>query len=135
MGKAKKPRSAERRWGKLVGLALVLLLVTGFGWIGARSAAQKPEEPGPMLILEPIQVNLEDYKYLRLGLALETTDDAEVDGSRALDAAINLFSGRSIVELSQSTKRTRLKQVLSRQLRMQYAGKVVGVYFTDFVMQ
>ena len=49
--------------------------------------------------------------YLRLGLALQLTTEAhEVDGSKALDATIDLFSGRTTASLSRPERRDELRR-------------------------
>ena len=63
------------------------------GSSSSRPPAEQPE-PGEVVTLEPIQINLAGGHYLRIGLALQLTADAhEADGSKALDATIELFSG------------------------------------------
>ena len=58
---------------------------------------QGAPKPGEVVRLEPIQVNLAGGHYLKIGIALQLTADAhEADGSKALDATIDLFSGRSM---------------------------------------
>ena len=57
---------------------------------GLHAEAGRDRAPG-----RPIQINLAGGHYLRIGLALQLTDSAskEIDGSKALDATIDLFSG------------------------------------------
>ena len=59
----------------------------------------------------------------------------EVDGSKALDATIDLFSGRTIEEVGAVKERKHLKEDLEAELEHLYHGEVLGVYFTDFVTQ
>ena len=93
-------------------------------------------QPGAVAPLDSIQVNLADGHYLRLGIALQLTTKAkEVDGSKALDAAIELFSGKSIEELTDLKEREKLKKELVKELEHLYEDEVMGVYFTQFVMQ
>jgi len=98
----------------------------------------KKEKPvaGEVVALEPRQVNLEGGHYLKLGLALQGTADAhELEGSKAIDAAISIFSGRSIEEVSRPAELKHLKTELQKELDHLYHGDVMGVYFTDFVTQ
>ena len=60
---------------------------------------------------------------------------ADIDGSKALDAAINLFSGQSMADIDQGQPRNNLKTKLGQQLTSLYDGDVMGVYFTEFVTQ
>ena len=93
--------------------------------------------PGEVVALEPIQVNLAEGHYLRLGLALQLTDGRhEVDGSKALDAAIELFSGASMAELRQPEAARRAQgEAAGASSTHGYHGDVMDVYFTEFVTQ
>jgi flagellar FliL protein len=86
--------------------------------------------------MEPIQVNLAGGHYLKIGIALQLTAAAhEADGSAALDATIDLFSGKDMSELTRPESREKLKHELEKELEHAYHGDVMGVYFTDFVTQ
>ena len=93
--------------------------------------------PGAVVPLDKITVNLAGGHFLQLGLALQATADAgeTVDGSKALDLAIKLYSGRTITELSNRTGRERVKTTLVTQVEEAYERKVYDVYLTTFVMQ
>ena len=139
---AKKPEGEEASGGgkkKLV-LILVALLVVGaaayvFVLKPKPDAKEKPVA-GEVVALEPRQVNLEGGHYLKLGLALQGTAEAhELEGSKALDAAIELFSGRSIEDVTRPEELKLLKTELKKELDHLYHGDVMDVYFTDFVTQ
>ena len=71
-----------------------------------KPAGPAEPEPGEVVTLEPIQVNLADGHYLRVGIALQLTAEAkEADGSKALDATIDLFSGRDLAEVTDPKQR------------------------------
>ena len=55
--------------------------------------------------------------------------------SKALDAAIELFSGKTIEDLTNLKEREKLKKELTKELEHLYEDEVMGVYFTQFVMQ
>lgn len=125
---------------KLLVAVLVLALMSGAGWwflLRPGGGAEKAPEPGAVLKLDAIQVNLADDHYLKLGIALQARKDAheELDGSEALDQAIDLFSGRSTGDLARRGFRDRLKKELEHRLDEAYEGEVIGVYFTEFVTQ
>ena len=94
-----------------------------------------------MLPIDSISVNLQGGHYLRLGLALQLIEEraaitAPIDTSKALDAAIALFSGHTTEELADLTIREDLKQAArGEKLFELYDGEVVAVYYTDFVTQ
>lgn len=129
----KPPRSKKK---KLILVVLVLALLGGGYWFVLRDSGPAAPEPGEVLVLDPIQLNLEGGHYLRVGLALQLTTTAhELDGSKALDAVIELFSGRRVEEVTKPAGRNKLKKELTHQLEESYHGDVMGVYFTEFVTQ
>lgn len=122
---------------KVLLLALVVVVVLAAGWwYFLKPSTPKPPEPGEVMTLEPIQVNLANGQYLRIGIALQLTADAyEADGSQALDAVIDLFSGVEQTELIKAGQRNEFKERLEQQLEEDYHGDVMEVYFTEFVTQ
>ncbi|WP_028643272.1 flagellar basal body-associated FliL family protein [Nocardioides sp. URHA0020] len=124
---------------KVLILVGVLVVVAGAAWFFVlKPSPPKKIEPGEIVTLDSTQVNLAGGHYLRLGLALQLTTDAvadDVDGSKALDAAIDMFSGRKMANLSQPARRDELKEKLADKLKESYEGEVMDVYFTEFVTQ
>lgn len=121
----------------LIAVVIVVAITLGGGWFLLRPAgAETGPEPGEVMALESIQINLAEGHYLRVGIALQLTASAhEAEGSKALDATIELFSGRSVDELALPDQREELKHDLEKELEHAYHGDVMGVYFTDFVTQ
>lgn len=123
-------------------LFLILLVVLAAG-LAAAFFLLKPApkeapapKPGEVVALDPIQVNLAGGHYLKIGIALQLTSGAkEAEGSKALDATIDLFSGKSMASLALPEQREKLKDKLSEELSEKYEGEVMGVYFTEFVTQ
>jgi flagellar FliL protein len=138
---------AKKGKKKLVIIALAVLLVAGGGGgyvfltSGSSAEAAAPEEEevplGEVITADPISINLAESHYLKIGLGLQAVEAPEhaPDPALALDAAIELFSGRSITELSDPATRDGLKAELVKTLDHDYHGDVVDVYFTQFVMQ
>lgn len=131
----------EKKGGKakkLIILVVLLLVVGGAGyWFFLKPPPAPPEPvPGEVVALDPIQVNLADGHYLRIGVALQLEAEAhEIDGSKALDAVIELFSGVDMAELSKKDHREEFKHELNKELEHAYHGDVLEVYFTEFVTQ
>jgi flagellar FliL protein len=121
----------------LVGLVAVLAIAAAAWWFMIRPAgAEEEPTPGEVLQLESIQVNLVDGHYLKIGIALQAIEGAEhVEGSKALDATIELFSGATMDALADPEKRDKMKEKLAEELDERYHGEVMAVYFTDFVTQ
>ena len=133
---------------KLLIIALVVLLAGGAAyWFllrpappadGAVAVAEEPApEPGAVVVVEPISLNLADGHYLRIGIGLQLTADVaeEPDTARALDLVVALFSQRPVAEVTTTEGRDALKAELLRQLEEAYEGEVMDVYFTDYVTQ
>jgi flagellar protein FliL len=121
---------------KKIGIGFVALLVLAGAvyWFFLKPAP--PPEPGAIVPLDPIQINLADGHYLRLGLGLQMSSTAhEADGTKALDAAIEMFSGRNLSYVQQNEHRAELKKKLSEELEHAYHGDVMEVFFTEFVTQ
>jgi flagellar FliL protein len=134
---------------RIVVIALAILVVAGGVYIflgrGAETAPAAtgvavvaPVLNGAVIKLEPIFINLKDNRFLKLGLALQTTlqgKDAELDGSMALDAAIEVFSDQDIQQLVGGPGRSELKEQLIELVSEGYGSQVSDIYFTEFVMQ
>jgi flagellar FliL protein len=121
---------------KLVALVAVLAVLAAGWWFFLRPSGPAEPVPGEVMTLEPIQVNLADGHYLRIGIALQLSAEAhEADGSKALDAVIELFSGADNGELVRSGERQDYKARLEERLHEDYHGDVLEVYFTEFVTQ
>lgn len=130
-------KSASGRGRKLLVLVVVPVLLAAAAWFFLlRGGGHEEPKPGEMLPLEATQLNLADGHYLKIGIALQLVEGAEeVDGSKALDATIDLFSGREVDELTRPETRQTLKRRLSTELEERYEGAVMEVYFTEFVTQ
>lgn len=127
-----QPRKSRK---KLV-MLLVALLVVGGGYWFIRPKPSAAPKPGDVVTLEPIQINLAESHYLRVGIALQLVQGADkVDGSKALDATIDEFSGLGMAEVNDPAKRSTHKVALEKELDHRYEGDVMEVYFTEFVTQ
>jgi flagellar FliL protein len=128
---------------KLLVLVVGVLLLLGAGGAGytmmAGSGSDEPvePEPGAVVALDAVTINLADGHYLKVKLALQATADAheEPDGSKALDAAIEHFSDMKMAELSSSEGRAKAKHDLTEKVSEAYEGEVMDIYYTEFVMQ
>lgn len=131
---AEAPKKGKKKL-LVIGLVLVVGAAAGW-WFFLKPSGPTEPVPGEVMTLEPIQINLADGHYLRLGLALQLSAEAhEADGSKALDAAIELFSGEDQGALVKAGHRQDLKHELEEKLEHDYHGDVLEVYFTEFVTQ
>ena len=129
-------KGASRK--KVIVAMLLVILAGGAGyWFLLRSSPEVAPEPGEVVALEPIQVNLANGRYLRVAIALQATLEVEeeVDGSRALDAAIEVFSGVPVDEGANAKSRDALKSELRERILELYEGELMDIYFTEFVTQ
>jgi flagellar FliL protein len=123
---------------KLLLVLLVVVLLAGAGyWFLLKPSGPSVPQPGAVVKLDAIQVNLSGNHYLKVGIALQASKSAaaDLDGSKALDQTIDVFSGQSMAQLGRPAYRQRLKKLLEHRLEDVYDGDVIGVYFTDFVTQ
>ena len=135
------PVTGGRRRLLLVAGPLVLVLIVAWFFVlgpGSRPSSAEPtvKEPGEVLALEPITMNLADGRLLKLGLALQLPEGAgEVNGSVALDEAISFLGSHSYAQLTPPAGRQKAKLELSQRVAKRYHGEVLEVYLTEFVMQ
>ena len=138
--------------------ALVLLLALGGGgffayrtFFAAPEPVEQPEEPpapkvtmGPVYPLDPFLVNLADPgrpRFLKVVIQLELSDEqvsAELDTLRpkVRDALLTLLSSKTSADLVTVADKERLRNELLHRLNAFLStGKVVEVYFTEFVVQ
>lgn len=95
---------------------------------------------GEVIKLEAITLNLADGRFLKVGLALQLAEGASAEKLEghapvALDEAISLLGDRTYAQLSAPGGRAQAKKELTERVEKRFAGKVVDVYFTEFVMQ
>ncbi len=115
---------------------------------GATEETTTTTEPGPVVVLDAVTLNLADGHLLQVGLALELTPDAADGGhgepakddptkgyAKALDAAIDVLGDQSMAGLSAPGGRDAAKAALEAALAELYHDTIAGVYFHQFVMQ
>jgi flagellar FliL protein len=119
----------------IIAVAVLVIAAAAYWFFLKPSGPTPPPEPGEIVPMDATQINLADGHYLRLGMALQLTTSAEeADGSKALDAAIELFSGKRLEQI-EGHRRDVLKAKLVKELEELYEGSVMDVYFTEFVTQ
>jgi flagellar protein FliL len=157
--KAADGEEAKGGKGKTIGMAAfaVVGLLGGLkGFVlsgGAKAAASTgvstttTTKPGPIVTLDPITVNIEGDRFLKIGLGIQLSgklagepapkdsNDPTKGFARALDLTIETFGGHSYESLVKPEGRAAVKEELVKKLEAAYPEEVEGVYFTDFVMQ
>jgi flagellar FliL protein len=134
---------------KMMIIALVAVLAIGAGayfflFSGSSEAEAEPvHEPGTILAVDPVAINLAGGSYLKLGLALQYTAEYDAggghgggpvyDGSQALDLAIAQFSGAALADVQ--TNREAMKAALQESVVHAYHDAVMEIYITEYVTQ
>jgi flagellar protein FliL len=128
---------AKRGKKKLIMILVAVLVLGGGGyWFVLKPKPTGPPQPGEVVKLDAIQINLAGTHYLRVGVALQLVAGVkEAEGSKALDATIDEFSGQPMEDVNDPAKRAAYKKALVKELDERYDGDVMGVYFTEFVTQ
>ncbi len=106
------------------------------GGSSEETAAPAPE-PGAVVSLDPVTINLADSHYLKVGIALQATATAheEPDGSKALNLAIDQYTNVEVSELQTAEGRAKLKEELTEKIKEAYEQEVMAIYYTTFVTQ
>lgn len=152
MSKKTKPDDTDADGAKggkkkllIMGLVAVLAIGAGayFFLFSGNSAEAAAPEPGSVLVVDPVAINLAGGSYLKLGIALQYTlafdeggghGGAPVqDGSKALDLAIAQFSGAALSDVQ--TNREAMKAALQESIVEAYHHDVMSIYFTEYVTQ
>jgi flagellar FliL protein len=124
---------------KLIIIVLVVLLAAGaaaYFLLFAGSAKAAAPTPGSVVKLDPVAVNLAGGGYLRIGVALQLTADADakaLDGAKATDLVISTFSEAAPADIVGA--REALKKTLAAKIIKVYDGAVMGIYYTDYATQ
>jgi flagellar FliL protein len=154
--KAKKDEAAAAEGEEATGggrrklllvLAVLLVAVGAAAYFLLFTGEAEAEEPvaGEVVSLEPVTVNLAGGGYLKIGISLQTTEDAAagghggggVDGSEALDLVISTYSQAQPADVTGA--REALKESLEQKIIEAYTDHgvemVMGIYFTEYVTQ
>lgn len=150
----KAPADGEEKPGgkkKLIIIMLVAVLLSGGGvyfMMSKKNAPVPPPEPGAVVKLDPLHVNLADGHFLKITMVLQGTTLApkELDGAEALDEAVSYLSLRPIADMGTPAARDHLKENLIKRIEDRYNKKatekakkptveIMDVYVTEFVTQ
>ena len=146
-----EPTEAPKKSKKMLMIIVIALVVLGGGGGGAffmlrgDSAEAAPEAPvkGVVVPMEnALTINLAEGHYLKLGFALQATEEAgetEIDLAEAIDLAIDQYTGMEIAELETEKGREKAKAELLENIEKVYNVDgmhiIMDIYFTQFVTQ
>lgn len=152
----KEKKTANKPWIKWVIIGVVAVAVLGGGIYGgvlyfsklsvAKEAAEQPPKPviGVLWPMDTFIVNLADNdgeRYLKLILQLELSDAncaSELDQlkPKLRDNVLGLLTTKQFKDVSTYEGKQRLKEEIAMRLNnLLTRGRIVQVYFTDFVVQ
>ena len=146
---AETPKKSKKKLMIIIALAVVLLGGIGGGSYfmffkgDAAEAAEVEMVKGAVVTIEgTMTINLAEAHYLKLGFAMQMTEEAgeeEISTAEALDLAIDQYTGMSIGELETEKGRLKAKAELLDKIEKAYnvddKHLVMGIYFTSFVTQ
>lgn len=100
------------------------------------------QSPGPVVGLDPLTLNLSDGKFIRIGVAIELTEDADVAAfeehgaaTRLQDLVIFEVTKLDSESVTGSARLEALKSTLSSGAAELYGDDFHGLYLTDLVIQ
>jgi flagellar FliL protein len=137
VNEAPKPKLTKKKIMLLAAVAVLFTVAGVAGKVMLMGPSESKPEPGTVVSMDAITINLAGGHYLKMKLALQATAEAaeKPDGSKALDIAISQYSNREMAELSSTSGRTKAKGELLEAVKHAYEGHVMDIYFTEFVMQ
>lgn len=147
--KDKTVEEAPKKGGKkkLIMIVAIVVVLLGGGAGGylmfkpSSAAAKEVLVAGIVVPLDAVTINLASGHYLKLKMTLQATDKAAEapDGSKALDAAIDLFSNMDSAVLLTNDGREKAKAQLKEKVIAAYTvekeKEIMDVYYTTFVIQ
>ncbi len=147
----KDAAEAPKRSKKMLMIIVIALVVLGGGGAGAffmlkgdsaEAAKEAPVKGAVVTMDNALTINLAEGHYLKLGFALQATEEAgeeEIDMSEAIDLAIDQYTGMEIAELETAKGREAAKAELLEKIEKVYNVEdkhvIMGIYFTQFVTQ
>jgi flagellar protein FliL len=151
MSDEKSAAEAPKKSKKMLMIIVIALVVLGGGGgagaflaLKGDKAEAKPEpKKGTVTAIEnDLTINLADGHYLKLGFALQETEEAgteAIDTSEAINLAIDQYTGKSVAELSTVKGRETAKAELLEKIKKAYAEDgteiIMDIYYTAFVTQ
>ncbi len=150
--KPAKKKGVMLKW-VIIGVILAGIVAAAVGgglyyFRGAETAKKKPQAPAPIIgtlwPMEPYIVNLRDNngeRYLKVVLQLEMSapellTELNLLKPKLRDSTLDLLSSKSYQELQEFSGKQKLREdIMMRLNSFLTSGKIVRIYFTDFVIQ
>ncbi len=132
-------------------IAAIIAFVIVFKILVAPSSSDKEKEVGEEVYFgklfsfdEAIIVNLAEtqgQRYLKVSVQYEVSDQKVIEELKArtplmLDLLINILSSKTIDDVANTVGRNRLRrEIIDKSNAELISGKIINVYFTEFVIQ
>jgi len=128
------PKRSRKRLIIVLVIVVAVLAAAAYLFVLKPKGSNAPR-PGTVLALDEQTVNLAGGHYLKIQASLQLTTKAaaDLDGSKAENDIIDLFSGQEVGDLDTGTTRERLQEQLKNELIKDYDNQVMDVYLTEFV--
>lgn len=149
--KGKKGKKDKGGKSNLVPAIVLALGMVGAAYLMGPGSGESAEAAGPttteapvlgeIATIEPININLADGHFLRVGVGLQLIEGIEKaefekgETAKANDLIIEELGGAQMSELATAEGREKMKATLKKELKETYEGEVTDIFFTDFVMQ
>jgi flagellar basal body-associated protein FliL len=100
------------------------------------AAAKAKAEPGPIVQLSELTLNLTGGQYLRMKMALQTVKGSKPieDTTMATQLIIDEYSNHTPAELTGDAARQKAKAALLAKLQKAYPKQILDALYTEFVM-
>lgn len=140
----------KKKSKKLLIIIIAAVVVLGGGGAGAffmlksdkATAAPAPVKGIVTPLDDALTINLADGHYLKLNFSIQQTADSgkeAVDTSEAKQIAIDIYTGKTVAELSTEKGRDAAKEEMVHEMVKAYTvekvQEVMDVYYTAFVTQ
>ena len=135
----------------VIGIAALIIVAAGVAgfisynkFFGKKDQVQQQAPQGAIWPMDPFIVNIQDQgadRYLKIMIELDLSDKNCIDELTQLkpklrDNVLDLISSKSYKEISDISGKQRLREEITLRLNSFLTkGKIVKVYFTEFVVQ
>jgi flagellar FliL protein len=128
---------------------IILVVLLAAAGVGAKLTVLAPKKkaaatavvvkpvPGPVIKLDDQTLNLSGGHFLVLQINVQATKgtDPALDMTEGVQAVIDMYSNKSVLDLTGQAARDKYLQVLIGRLKALYPKKIMGGFYGKFTMQ
>lgn len=134
---AAAPEKKSKKKFVIIGVVLLLVGAAGYWFFLKPDGGKEEPVPGVVMVVDPVTVNLSGGGYLKVGVALQLTEDAaahgEPSGAHAADLIIAEFSQADLSDVT--GKRAEMQDSLEKKIVKAYHHTVIEIFYTEYVAQ